>query len=448
MRMPALDDTIIAVSSAWQESAIGIIRLSGSAALALSDQLAQANEHVADSCAMFPAKLAVGGSPAVPATVLRFRAPHSYTGQDLVEWHTVGCLPVLRALCAHAIELGARRALPGEFTARAFLNARLDARQVDGVFDLIHARDRSAARAAARLQSNAFDDPLRSAGDTLIDLIARLEAGIDFADEDDVRFITAAELREAVETLIETLAALDAADTEESRRALPHIALAGLPNAGKSTLFNALVGTDRAIVSPVIGTTRDVLSTEITLQGVSAILQDCAGLGASNDEIALMAHRAAERAEELADLIVWVHDSSKHWAKSEIRACRRAPDARRILVQSKRDLAAPDCVAGLAFRSTVEVSAFDPESMLRFETALADELGQLDTGGRTPSRAAHLSRARAALDRTLALLGSGEPQELELLALELRDARGELAGGTTPIEAVLGRIYSHFCVGK
>lgn len=455
MQMPALDDTIIAVSTGWRAAPLGIVRLSGTAAfellehigisLPLSDTLTNAGW-----CEAF---LTLPDELKLPATVFWFNAPRSYTGQNVAEIHTVGSLPALRALSAHLIDSGARRALPGEFTARAYLNGRLDADQVEGVLALINAQDENAARQAVRLGRESYRPRVEKLAERLTELIALVEAGIDFVEEEDVRFITPAELTHAIDELVDEINAIGCPGRGLERAAQPHIALAGLSNAGKSTLFNALLGYERAIVTPVLGTTRDVLSAEIVLGGVAAVLQDCAGLGPSADELESAAHLAAEQAADQAELVLWLHDCTVDWDARETEVCRRIPEDRRLLVFSKCDrqnnhVKSP---SPIAFPARVEISAISGAGLPHLRRLLAECLDVLDEPSGGGLTAEHLGPTLAALRRARESASTGGTLVMpELVALDLRHAWEslELLGHGPLVEDVLEKILSRFCIGK
>lgn len=456
MRAPALNDTIVAVSTAWEAAPLGIIRLSGADAFELVAALAASAPQVnKDGPPRFTREsLSVQDGLTLPAMVYWFPAQRSYTGQPVVEIHTVGSLPALRAGCARLIDGGARRALPGEFTSRAYLNGRMDFDAVEGVLTLIETADGAAARSAARLVAGEPRARLEEVNETLTELIALIEAGIDFVEEEDIRFVSPAEACERIAEVLNLIEQSECVTDRRSRRAKPHVALAGLPNAGKSTLFNALLGFERAIVSPVIGTTRDVLSADVTLDGVQIVLQDCAGLGASTGELELAAHVLAERAAERADLVLWVHDRSQHWSDEETRACREIGLERSMLVLSKSDLATDAAESpSLRFERRVQVSAADASGLDALRHAMLRHLESAQSGTTGPVLD-DLPEVRAPLRRALALAEKSTRadffSEPELVALELRTAweriksveRGPL------VEETLSRIFTSFCVGK
>jgi tRNA modification GTPase len=361
---------------------------------------------------------------------------------------------VLRALSARLIELGARRALPGEFTARAYLNGKLDAWQVAGVLSLIGAENAASARQAARLSRGRGGQLLNELNDRLTELLARIEAGIDFVEQEDVRFITPAEVCRSIEAMRETVSGLTAADRCDSWGGKPHVALVGLPNAGKSTLFNALLGYERAIVSPILGTTRDVLSAEIELEGLVAVLQDCAGLGQAADELELATHLAAERAADQADLVLWVHDVTTAWDACETAACGRIPAGRRMLVRSKCDLEAVIPLAGspVDFDATVDVSAATRAGLADLKRVLTDRLEAVAGGHGGPAPFEELGAVQAGLERAreAASVGGSDLASPEIVALELRSVRLHLGSASRgPVsEEVLDQIFAHFCIGK
>jgi tRNA modification GTPase len=457
MLFPSLNDTIVAVSTAWEATPLAIVRLSGSASFELACCLGAAPPQCQSE--RFPlwtfSQLSLDKELTIPAYLFWFRGPRSYTGQDLLEFHVPGCLPLVRELCARLIELGARRALPGEFTARAYLNGKLGVQEVDNVLALMSAGQRADELARGRKRSKQRQRLRQQIVEGLENLLARVEAGIDFSDEEDVRIITAEQVRAA---LAQTACLVKAARQEPPlslRAGKPHVALAGLANAGKSTLFNALVGFERAIVSPVLGTTRDVISAEVQIDGVRLILQDCAGLHDRPDELELAAHLAAERAAAQADLVLWVHVHGLPWSERELEALGRIEPGRRVLVLSKADLwpGSTALATHKKFVDSVVVSAVTGAGLSELRAVICRRLAEsvpepLLVGERDWARVAGV------LDRALAIAAKagadGSIDFPELLALELREALNivsETAPGNIP-ELVLERIYSQFCVGK
>ena len=336
------------------------------------------------------------------------------------------------------------------------MNGRLDAGQVDGVLALMNTTQAAEARQAARLTRIRQSRVLEGAATRLLDVLALVEAGIDFVEEEDVRFISPAELNDRLADLERELRE---AVLEGSQRSagVPHVALAGLPNAGKSTLFNALAGAERAIVSPVLGTTRDVLSAEVGAAGHRFVLQDCAGLGAALDELDAAAHLAAERTAEQADLVLWVHAADAPWNPGEMTVLASVVPTRRIVVLSKADLARGPRENGLpeqiAPGEVVRVSAATGEGLAALRSRVLETLARTAQSVAPIALEANIRTACAGLSRARELaLRAGERglPEADLIALELRSAHEVLAGQLAqPIdEAILERVMTQFCVGK
>ncbi len=445
MNLPALNDTIVAVSTAWQAAPVGVIRLSGPDSFALAAGLG-AGPPPGVAGAWTAARVHLDPEHTVPAVACWFRGPRSYTGDDVVELQVPGSPPLLRALLDKLVAAGARWALPGEFTARALRRGKLDARQVEGVLALLEADQAATLRQAARALCTRAADDRNAVRERLLDLLARVEAGIDFVDEEDVRFISDDDLRTGLD---EVLAALTAPTAPGPRGvALPHVTLVGRPNAGKSTLFNALIGADRALVSPINGTTRDVLTAEFDCEGVRCRLQDCAGLGRSADELERAARRAAERAAAQADVVLWVHPADEAWTQEEAATAAAIAGRRGVLVLSKCDRIAsrqtdrPELSS--AFTACVVVSALTGAGLAELRRALA---AALRAGSEMPGIGVDEDARRAACAAVQRARAADAP---EIVALELREAVNVLAtAAAAPVdEEVLGQIFARFCIGK
>jgi tRNA modification GTPase len=453
MLFPAINDTIIAVSSGWQASPLGIVRLSGPDAYRLASSVglrASLPDAQAPSARIIVQTADLtAGSLTFPATAYCFRAPRSYTGQDLIEFHVPGCLPLLRELCALLIEHGARRALPGEFTARAYLAGKLGLEQVEDVLATISADQDSEQRQQRRVQQARLQTRRAGIREKIADLLALIEAGIDFAEEEDVRFLSAEGLRHALDELLPELVECSSAVAGSARLGRPHVAIVGLPNAGKSTLFNSLLGYERAIVSPVLGTTRDVLSAEMAVDGVQILLQDCAGLGRAADDLALAAHLAAERNAAQADLILWVQAWDAPWDSDAAAVLNGVPPQRRILVLSKSDLAADGLIQPRIpseLGEPARVSAASGEGLAALRSRIGEGVSRIPV---QPPADSSLPAVGAAVARARSLADSAGLEQPELIALELRGAYEHLEQTAEGIvEELLGRLFSEFCIGK
>jgi tRNA modification GTPase len=463
-----LDDTIVAVSSPPGAAARGIVRLSGPASIAIAERMFRtsrdqplsvhtANGYVHGVVAIGPARL--------PAAAYVFRAPHSYTRQDVVEIHMLGAPSVLGVVVESALATGARRAEPGEFTARAFLGGVLDLSQVHGVAGLVAARSDEQLRAAERLLHGALSEKALAAREELADLLALVEGAMDFADE-PIEFITPAVLSDRLSRVGRALESTISAGMRAERwGGLPRVVLLGSPNAGKSSLFNRLTGVDRAICTPMAGTTRDVISAPLALGSMECLLIDMAGLEDAADELSAKAQAAARETINLADLLIHVVDLAAGQV-SEIPIADGQPvvcvgNKADLLGSSERNAAARRLSAQAASfwtRVFLPVSAATGEGcdelLRRIEAALLDRPADIHDSA-IALMAEHrdaLGRALAALDRASELARRCGPQldSADLVAAELRGSAAALAElvGRDHTEQMLGRIFSRFCVGK
>ncbi len=384
MLLPHPDDTIVAIATAWEPAPVGIVRLSGPASFTCAAAVAPDQPPTArNGCAR--GWVQPDADVRLPADLFWFHAPRSYTGQDAVEIHTPGAPALLRALADRLVAAGARPAQPGEFTARAYLNGKLSAEQAEWVPALIHAADAESARRALRQPARAAEHAAWSS--ELADLIAALEAGIDFAEEEDVRFISADDVVRRIAALrAEVERAAGTRRRVERELNLPHVMLCGLPNAGKSALFNALLGQERAIVSPVPGSTRDVLSAVVDLDGVRAVLQDSAGREDPRDAIEAAARAAADGAVGGADLIVWLHAADRDWSAAERAALEALPGERSVVVYSKSDLVAGARIVGARDAVLSSPGGMGLRPVLGC-AAQTQESQDRPAGGRSPSAA-------------------------------------------------------------
>jgi tRNA modification GTPase len=454
----AVGDTIVAVASAPGRSARGIVRLSGAGTREALAQILADPPRPFDRGG-FPARLRAGiaGSSELPLLVAAYRAPRSYTGEDAAELVLPGNPIVLermvRALCALP---GVRQASPGEFTARAFLAERLTLEQAEGVAAVIAAETEEELTAGRELLEGQRGAMYAAWGDELALLLALVEAGIDFVDQEDVVAIDPAELKSRLQRLIaEVESFLGGAQGAEALHGLAQVVLAGRPNAGKSTLFNALLGRRRAVVSDLAGTTRDVLEEQLDLRaeipGAGAVLLiDLAGLDASGEawghggesgQIHAQAQHAAREAVGSADVVVWC-DPRGEFAGREMAGLPRTPVIR---VRTKADLPGQP---GLSGDDAIAVCALDGWNLAVLRRAIADAAYG---AARASGGAVVWPRHRRALDSALqGMRGAVELEDAELVAQRLRealDALGELIGHISP-DDIVGRIFATFCVGK
>jgi tRNA modification GTPase len=447
-------DTIVAIATPPGRGGIGVVRLSGPAALEIARRLLTHRGDLEPRRATFT-RIRLQGSQADPSVsgaaidqvvATHFPAPHSYTGDDVVELSAHGSPLVLRAIVAAAIERGARMAEPGEFTLRAFVNGRIDLPQAEAVADLIDAVTPLQARAAFDQLEGTLTRAISEIDARLFDLIARLEASVDFPDE-GFHFIEPSAIVSALDDLRERTSAL-VADSRRGRliRDGLTVALVGKPNVGKSRLFNALVGASRAIVTEVPGTTRDLVTETVDLDGLQITLVDTAGLRETRDVVESEGVARSRQALEIADLVLLVTDEDT----------TQTIDNKSLIVRNKIDMPAFD---GRYLREdTVYVSAATGAGLDDLRRAIGaafdvdTQAVQRDRPAVTNIRHASLvRRAQGAIERArTAAARPGEPASEEFLLADLQEARAaleEITGRRLP-EEVLDHIFSRFCIGK
>lgn len=385
--------------------------------------------------------------------VLRFTAPASYTGEDVVEFHGHGSPPALTALVQRCVELGARVARPGEFTERAFLNDRLDLAQAEAVADLIDASSERAARAALRSLSGEFSRTIAGFEQALDDLRVLIEAAIDFPEE-DVEVIGRYQVKDRLSNLLSRMDDILAEASRGQRlRDGATVVLIGEPNVGKSSLLNRLAGEELAIVTSVPGTTRDPIRAPITLDGIPLLLVDTAGLRASADIVEQEGIARSKGQARQADLALIVTDAS---GTPEAAIEKFGTDfplpARTIVVRNKIDLTSErGMVSKQVSRTEVRVSAATGEGLDLLRREMLAAIGWAPEEGESVflARARHLSalrRARAHVETAASLV----EVQVDLVAEELRygrEALGEILGRKSA-DALLGDIFSRFCIGK
>jgi tRNA modification GTPase len=445
------DDTIAALATAPGVGAIAVVRLSGPNALAIAHTLTGV-EPEPRQAALCTFRDAEGGA-LDRGLLLFFPGPRSFTGEDVVELHCHGGRVVSDLLLARAFALGARAAEPGEFSLRAFLNDKLDLLQAEAIADLIASGSAQAARAALRSLDGEFSRAVHELQARLTRLRVRIEAWLDFPEE-ELPFDQAPECRAELAALVAALDGLAA--RARSGRALNDglsVAIAGAPNAGKSSLLNRLAGYDAAIVTDIPGTTRDALREHLTLDGLPVTLVDTAGLREAADPIEREGVRRARQELARADRLLWVADVREPLAEG-LAAGRAAlgGSAPFTLLANKLDLVggAPRVETGAGEIPVIYLSALTGQGIDLLVAHLKTLAGVgADSEGTFSARRRHLD----ALARTRAHLAAAEPElggALELAAEHLRHAQaalGELTGELTS-DDLLGEIFATFCIGK
>ena len=463
-------DVIAAIATGTVPTAIGIVRVSGDGCLSLCDAVFRANSGrpLAD---LTPRTMVLGhmldaqGRVIDHGLAVTFPGPHSYTGEDSAEFHCHGSPVVLRQLLGALFAAGARQAGPGEFTKRAFLNGRLDLTEAEAVVDLIDAETAAAARNAAAQLSGSLRRDFQAVTDALLDIATRFYAVVDYPDEDipDIHpEEVSASLTGAHDTLERLLATCRRGDV--LRRGVA-TAIVGRPNAGKSSLLNALAGYERAIVTDIPGTTRDTVEESVLCGGVLLRLIDTAGIRATEDPVEQLGVERSRRAIASAELVLAVVDGAvpEDPEEGSLLADVARCGVPWLLVFTKRDMAGGLRTAGAVFpagegplappAAVVSLSSVTGEGLADLGNAVAalfpagdpGEAGSLLTDRRQEDAA---RRALDAVRRALEALETGMTPDAVLTdAEEALDALGELTGRTAK-EEIVSRIFSRFCVGK
>jgi len=450
----AQTDTIVALSTPPGRGGIGVIRLSGPDALRILRTLV-ASDSFKPSPNVLSLKTLIDPKSSETldeALVCFFKAPHSFTGEDVIELHCHGSPVLLRTIIDITLSLDARLAAPGEFSLRAVSNGRMQLTEAEAIRDLIDAHTEAAVHQATRQLKGEISRIIQPAKEDLLKIIVRLESSLEFV-EDDLPALEHDKILDSLRGLTADLSRL--ARTFRSGRLLRDgikVALVGRPNVGKSSLFNSLLGHERAIVTEIPGTTRDTLTEWIDISGVPVRLTDTAGIRASTDAIESLGVDRARREAADADLLIVVIDGSEPLGDGDQVVLSEARDARHIVALNKCDLAKFSEVGAQNGRDrngskiisvgleTLRAAVLEP-----FKNGNGESQGLLITNARHHDL---LQRSVEAIGSSLSLLQADASEELVLVGLHnaLRGL-GEITGETTTDE-ILGRIFSTFCIGK
>ncbi|MDB5944604.1 MAG: tRNA uridine-5-carboxymethylaminomethyl(34) synthesis GTPase MnmE [Ramlibacter sp.] len=455
---------IAAIATAPGRGAVGIVRVSGASVASVIDALC--GRRLKPREATYLAFRAADGSTIDQGLAIHFPAPNSYTGEDVLELQAHGGPVVLQLLLARCVEagkaLGMRVAQPGEFTERAFLNDKIDLAQAEAIADLIDASTEAAARSASRSMAGEFSGEIHALRDALIHLRMLVEATLDFPEE-EIDFLRKADAQGQLDRLEQSLAGvMQRARQGALLREGIKVVIAGQPNAGKSSLLNALAGAELAIVTPVAGTTRDVVSQTIQIEGVPLHVIDTAGLRESDDAVEKIGIERAWGQIESADAVLFLHDLTRASAPdylagdaavAQALAARVPRSVPVIEVWNKLDAspdASPPQVAG---HDTILLSAKTRAGLDALRRKLLEVAGwQSAPEGVYMARERHVQALRRVDShlREAAALSSRKAQALDLLAEELRLAQNALNEITGEFSAddLLGVIFSSFCIGK
>ncbi|MCL5034485.1 MAG: tRNA uridine-5-carboxymethylaminomethyl(34) synthesis GTPase MnmE [Bacteroidetes bacterium] len=460
--MLVINDTIAAISTPLGEGGISVIRISGVNAFAVADHVFLGRTKLCNSpshTAHFGKIVDQGGNLVDEVVAVTFRAPGSYTCEDVVEISCHGGYLVTQRVLEQLLAAGARLAEPGEFTRRAFLNGRLDLSQAEAVADLIQSQSEAAYRSSVRQLSGELSRKIKGIRDELLNLASLLELELDFSEE-DVEFANRKMLGTRLEVAIMTVdELLSSYSVGKVYREGIRVTIAGKPNAGKSSLMNAILGDNRAIVSEVPGTTRDTISERVSIKGVLFRLTDTAGLRETVDKIEQEGVERAKKEAEEADIVLLVMDlkegdyNGTNPLYSRLEEICATEGVRLVTVWNKIDLyrgeAPRASESGLSFYvSALRGDGIDLLKDGLFKMVLGENLNESSVVVTNARHRQALSKARKSLAYALDTLESGKSGEF--VALDLRgglNALGEITGEITT-EDILNNIFSRFCIGK
>ena len=456
------ETTIAAIATAPGEGGIGIIRLSGAAATDVADRLFHTKKissfHEAQPYYMYFGHVVRNGQPVDEGLAVYMKAPHSYTGEDVVELQIHGSMEALRQTLELALENGAVMAHRGEFTKRAFLNGRLDLSQAEAVMDIIEAKGSAALSQAESHLSGALSGFVRNCRNQLKDLIGKLEVTIDYPEE-DLEDLTNEEIRHSLAEIQTSLAAL--LKRSEQGRIIKdglRTAIVGRPNAGKSSLLNALLQEERAIVTDIPGTTRDTIEESIKIGGVPLVLMDTAGIRETDNTIERIGIERAKESMEKADLVMAVIDGSEPLSKEDKELLTSLKGRKALVILNKYDLPqeldAKDVEALAGHIPVVPISARYGSGMEELEEELHRITDHQDAmAGRelflTNLRHVDLvKKSLVAVERAQESLSAGMPADCITVDLtEAWQTMGEITGDSIDNE-LINTIFERFCVGK
>ena len=452
--------TIVAIATAVvpQQGSVGIVRLSGEEAISIAQKIFHtAGKQVWESHRVLYGYVRhpQSGITIDEALLLMMAAPRSYTREDVVEIHSHGGIILVQQILQLCVEQGAKLAEPGEFTLRAFLNGRIDLTQAESISDLVGSLSPTAAQTAIAGLQGKLRQPISQLRSQALDLLAEIEARIDF--EEDLPPLNQDEVKGKLVALTAEIGQIVAtADRGELLRSGLKVAILGQPNVGKSSLLNAWSKSDRAIVTPLPGTTRDVVESQLVVGGIPVQVLDTAGIRDTNDVVEQIGVARSRAAAQSADLILLTIDASIGWTDAESEIYAQISDRSIILVVNKIDLvdSLPPLNLPPGISIVVETAAAIDLGIDRLESAILTTI----SGGKLHAadidiainqrQAAALIRAQTALQQVVITIQSGHP--FDFWTIDLRgaiQALGEVTGEDVT-ESVLDRIFSRFCIGK
>ena len=443
-----MQENVSAIATPHGKGGVAIIRISGETALELASKMFRPNAKIPvvdfQPYRMYTGEIEAEGFTDYGMCVY-FKAPHSYTGEDVVEFHCHGGESIARGVLKRTYALGARPATRGEFTKRAFLNGKLSLASAEGVADMINGESEAEVKAGYMLYSEKLTERVKALQSALTTALAEIDVSFDYPEEDLEEVQTAQTQAVLEETEKEILSLLSGYATGRKIKSGVTVALCGKPNTGKSSLLNRLLGYDKAIVSSIAGTTRDAVEGTIEIEGRKFNLYDTAGVRESGDEIESIGIQMAERIIQSADVAVYVVDATDEDSE-DLDLLSRLEGKPLIKIVNKIDLA-----SGTNQSADLEISAMTGEGIERLKTLLYEKsFGDRGEDAAFLIEERHYDALRRAKDSVTKALNACQSESLDLIAVDVKecwDALGEITGETAT-ERIIEEIFSKFCVGK
>ena len=444
-----IDDVIIALSTPVGKSGIGVVRISGKNCLDIAKKMFTPLNKNVD---IIPNLMVLGninlGSTTDIGFMVYFKAPKSYTGEDTIEFQCHGGIAVTQKIIEKALSIGVRLAEPGEFSKRAFLNGKMSLDQAEGVIDTINAESESELKASSGLQKGILTKTIENIQDTLIDIMSEIEVNLDYP-EHDIEYATKEKINNEIDKIYTKISNL--LKTEQQGKIIKNgvnIAIVGKTNVGKSSLLNALLGTEQAIVTDIEGTTRDVVIGSIEYKGIKFNFLDTAGIRQTNDKVENIGIEKAKQVLKESDIVLLVIDGSKELDNQDKENLELTKDKKRIIVVNKIDIKKFIKLQ----EETVEISAKNNINIEKLKEKIYDKaIDGCDVNNTLVlTNARHLEVLKSAIREIKSIKETIFENSLDLVALDARqlyEKLGEITGETID-EKVIDRIFSKFCLGK
>ncbi len=446
-------DPIVAIATPFGESAIGMVRLTGKGVLEIAQKHFKTSKPIKPRYAHYGELLDEKGEVLDEGVLVYYKAPHSYTGEDMVEISLHGNPLILKKAVELFLKAGCRLAQPGEFTKRAFLSGKLDLTQAEAVAELISAKTDLARKVALRQLQGELSKYIRPLRESLLELCAYVEADIEFSEE-DIPTLSKEQVIELVSKVIEGIdKLLKTAKTGKLIREGIKLAIVGKPNVGKSSLFNALLKEDRAIVTDIEGTTRDFIEESLNLRGIPVRLIDTAGIRQTSDPVEKIGVQRSLKKIEEADVILFVVDASSSLTEEDLRIYETVKNRDLIVVLNKIDLGEVVPLEIFKGHSIIKVSALTGTGLQNLEEEILKKAGAIAQEGlNIYVSLRHEELLRKSKEVLESFLERYREEDIspEIAMLDIREASdylGEIVGEVTT-EDILGNIFSRFCIGK